>query len=334
MIHFRKPNYIIIGILICIVMIELAPYVITVISPDLCYGCTSIGKLQQKLNNEYNTGYIAWFSYILLFLYIIYLATNLKNQYLKYITIIVCIYLIYLPTLPLLSVMTVLLSMYFKNPPFIHNYHTIFPSSTNIEKSANTIINEFNTYLTNNKIECIRKTNPGFKIENTNSNENCWRALYLKKIGVIDQQMIKHFPNTIKLVEDEQIHNAFFSILDPGVEIPSHVGYYKGYLRYHMGIEIPNNNTGRTDDKAYIVCGDEKYIWKEGEGIVFDDMYLHYVKNPTNQTRVVLYLDVKRKSENPFINFINNAGIYLLENSILLKTFLKNQHNQNKITEL
>ena len=145
--------------------------------------------------------------------------------------------------------------------------------------------------------------------------------------------MIKQFPNTIKLIEDEQIHNAFFSILDPGVEIPPHVGYYKGYLRYHMGIEIPNNNTGRTDDKAYIVCGDEKYIWKEKEGIVFDDMYLHYVKNPTNQRRVVLYLDVKRKSENPIITFINNIGIYLMENSILLKTFLKNQHNQNKISE-
>ena len=101
-----------------------------------------------------------------------------------------------------------------------------------------------------------------------------------------------------------------------------------------MGVEIPNNNTGRTDDKAYIVCGDEKYIWKKGQGIVFDDMYLHYVKNPTNQTRVVLYLDVKRKSENPFINSINNAGIYLVENSILFKTFLKNQHNQNKISEL
>jgi beta-hydroxylase len=235
--------------------------------------------------------------------------------------------------MPLLAVITAVLSIYFKNAPFIHNYHNIFPSSTNIERSADTIINEFNTYLINNKIDCIRKTNPGFKIENTISNTNCWRALYLKKTGAVDQEMIKQFPNTIKLIEDEEIHNAFFSILDPGVEIPPHVGYYKGYLRYHMGIIIPNNSSNDNTNKAYIVCGDEKYIWKEKEGIVFDDMYLHYVKNPTNQTRVVLYLDVKRKSENPIINFINNIGIYLMENSILLKTFLKNQHNQNKISE-
>ena len=298
-----KPNYIIIVILFSIVLIELIPYIITIISPDLCYGCTSIGKFQQKINNEYNLGYIVWLSYICLFFYIIYLASNFKNQYLKYSTILVSIFLIYIPTMPLLAAITAVLSIYFKNPPFIHNYHNIFPSSTNIERSADTIINEFNAYLINNEIDCIRKTNPGFKIENTMSNANCWRALYLKKTGTVDQEMIKQFPNTIKLIEDEQIHNAFFSILDPGVEIPPHVGYYKGYLRYHMGIEIPNNNTGRTDDKAYIVCGDEKYIWKEKEGIVFDDMYLHYVKKSNKSKTSCIIFRCETKIRKSHYNF-------------------------------
>jgi aspartyl/asparaginyl beta-hydroxylase (cupin superfamily) len=97
-----------------------------------------------------------------------------------------------------------------------------------------------------------------------------------------------------------------------------------------MGVVIPNNNSNRMDDKAYIVCGGEKYIWKEKEGVMFDDMYLHYVKNDTNMTRVVLYLDIKRQSH-PVINGINEIGIFLIENSILFNLFLKNQHNQKKI---
>jgi beta-hydroxylase len=132
-------------------------------------------------------------------------------------------------------------------------------------------------------------------------------------------------------LNEDQIHNAFFSILDPGVEIPPHFGYYKGYLRYHLGIVIPNNDTNKNDDKAYIICGGEKYVWKEKEGIVFDDMFLHYVKNPTNKTRVILYIDIKRIFDSTFLNFINNIGIHLIEGSILFKLFLKNQHVQKKI---
>jgi beta-hydroxylase len=239
--------------------------------------------------------------------------------------------MIYLPTFPLINIITLFLCLIYRNPPFISDYRNIFPSSMEIERNSSVIIREFKNYSKNNKPDCIRKTNPGFKIENNSNDDNCWRALYLKKIGKIDNNMIKYFPNTIELLKDKQIHNAFFSILDPGVEIPPHIGYYKGYLRYHMGVVIPNNNTGRIDDKAYIVCGGEKYIWEENKGVVFDDLFLHYVKNPTNQTRVVLYLDIKRKSSSRFFNILNDIGIYLLEESIVFNSFLKNQHSQNKI---
>ena len=237
--------------------------------------------------------------------------------------------MIYLPTIPLLNIITFILSLIYKNPPFINNYHTIFPASIEIENNSNIIIDEFKNYSKNHHPECIRKSTPGFTIENNSIDNNCWRALYLKKAGKINNDIIKYFPDTIKLMKDEQIHNAFFSILDPGVEIPEHTGYYKGYLRYHMGVIIPNNNS--TADKAYIVCGKEKYFWEEHKGIVFDDMYVHYVKNPTTKIRVVLYIDVKRKNNSQFINKLNNFGIYLIENSIVFNIFIKNQHSQNKI---
>jgi len=312
-------------ILVLIMCIELIPYAITFTFPNLCWGCTSIGKIQQELNAKYNLAYLAWFSYTFLVIYI-YASYRFKNVVFKISAFFLLFAMIYVPTLPITNIINLLLCIFFKNSPFIDDYHTIFPASVSIENHATTIIDEFKKYTSIYKPECIRSTNPGFKIELTDNEEHCWRGLYLKKGGEIVNTLISHFPTTTTLLKDPQIHNAFFSILDPGVEIPPHVGYYKGYLRYHLGVVIPN---GR--EKAYIICGGEKYTWREQEGVLFDDMYLHNVKNPTNQLRVVLYIDLVRKSKSYFLNALNQFGIYLIENSIILNTFLKNQHGQTKI---
>jgi len=321
---------VILFILIILSLFEIIPFLITSINPNICYGCTPIGKMHQYLNANNNLAIISWVSYTFLFIYLIYLSWRLKTN-LKYVLIFGCLFMIYLPTLPLVNIISILLCLIYQNPPFINDYYSLFPSSIKIENNSNIIIREFKNYTKDNKPECIRKSNPGFKIETNEIEGKCWRALYLKKAGKIENGMIQNFPNTIQLLKDEQIHNAFFSILDPGVEIPPHVGYYKGYLRYHMGVIIPNNCTKGSEDKAYIVCGGEKYIWKEGKGIVFDDLYLHHVKNPTNKLRVVLYLDIKRKSQSYLVNKLNDMGISLIENSVIFNIFLKNQHSQNKI---
>jgi len=221
------------------------------------------------------------------------------------------------------NIISLLLTIFTKNPPFIHNYKKEFPGATPIEEHTDTIIQEYESYSNKYNPHCIRNKNPGFKIELTRTN-NCWRAIYLKTNGIIRDEMREHFPTTISLVKDAQIHNAFFSILDPGVEIPPHTGYYKGYLRYHLGVVIPEN------DKAYIICGNQKYTWERGQGVLFDDMYMHNVTNPSNQKRVVLYLDIIRNYDG-FLNCINHIGIWAIENSVALKLFLKNQHSQKKI---
>jgi len=121
--------------------------------------------------------------------------------------------------------------------------------------------------------------------------KNCWRAIYIK---VLDKYKIPDFktlcPNLFKIIDKPYVSNAFLSILDGNVDIPEHSGYYKGYLRYHLGYIIPEYK----NKKPFIVCGGEKYEWKEGKGVLFDDMYLHYVKNETPYRRVVLYLDIIR----------------------------------------
>ena len=318
-------------VLLLLSFIEVSPIIATIIKPNLCYGCTRIGKLHQKLNVNIKLAYINWLAYTVLVIYIVYIYSKRSNLVFKLLYYILAVFMLLLPVMPIANIITFILSAYYDNPPFIKEYNEVFPQSQKIESSYADILSEYNNFSSKDKAECIKKSNPGFTIENGSTDENCWRGLFLKKAGKFDENYYNLFPKTIDCLKDEQIHNAFFSILDPGVEIPGHTGYYKGYLRYHLGVIIPNNNSIDSTNKPYIVCGDEKYYWKNGEGIVFDDMYYHYVKNPSNKTRVVLYLDIKRQTDNKLIETINNIGIWLVENSVFLKFFIKNQHNQIKI---
>jgi hypothetical protein len=44
-----------------------------------------------------------------------------------------------------------------------------------------------------------------------------------------------------------------------------------------------------------IIDQGEKYYWHNGEGVIFDDAYLHDAKNDSDEVRVVMWIDVRRK---------------------------------------
>ena len=73
--------------------------------------------------------------------------------------------------------------------------------------------------------------------------------------------------------------------------IPIHVGYYKGFIRYQLGVIIPKET-----EKCYLCVNGEKYNWKEGEDVMFDDTFAHKVYNETEDIRVVVYMDIEREN--------------------------------------
>src|SRR5262249_12937981 len=77
--------------------------------------------------------------------------------------------------------------------------------------------------------------------------------------------------------------------------IPPHDGPYKGVLRYHLGLMVPNAPV----DTVGIRVGGETHGWREGSSLVFDDTYQHEAWNETDETRVVLFLDVVRPLRQP-----------------------------------
>jgi aspartyl/asparaginyl beta-hydroxylase (cupin superfamily) len=108
------------------------------------------------------------------------------------------------------------------------------------------------------------------------------------------------------------VYTAFFSVLEPGQHIKAHWGYWKGFVRYHLGVIIPNDNR---DKKCWIrvnpyaqergqsreaIEQGETYYWHEGQAVLFDDTFLHDAANQTDQVRVVLFLDVARKMPWPY----------------------------------
>ena len=102
-------------------------------------------------------------------------------------------------------------------------------------------------------------------------------------------------PKTAALLDGiPGLFQAFFSILDGGKSIPAHGGPYRGYLRYHLGLVVPERTPRRSGSRT------STYTWQEGESILFDDSWEHEVINDCAEDRVVLIVDIRRPMPFPF----------------------------------
>jgi beta-hydroxylase len=272
-------------------------------------------------------GNISQLIFLLFVLYhIIPVSKSKINIILKSIIIIIIILIPFLILYPILSIYNLILLLYYNNEPFIKNINDVFPENIEFEnnyysKYKNELDIIYNQFL---NIDCIKKNNPFFRIGDIK--EKCWRAIYIKILNEFKIENLEEIcPNLYKILNKPYISNAMLSILDGDVDIPEHYGYFKGYYRYHLGYIIPEYN----NKKPFIVCGNQKYEWEEGKGVLFDDMFNHYVRNDTPYRRVVLYLDVIRPELKDDI--ITNNILYLLSNNYFIKKLDKSQHTQNEI---
>jgi len=111
---------------------------------------------------------------------------------------------------------------------------------------------------------------------------------------------------------------AFFSILAPGKHIPAHRGPFKGVIRYHLGLLVPE-----PAERCRIRVGTEIRHWREGESLVFDDTYEHEVWNDTSGRRAVLFLDVVRPLRFPASTF-NDLILALIKRSPFVQDGVQN----------
>ena len=131
------------------------------------------------------------------------------------------------------------------------------------------------------------------------SNDDKWKFFFLKCANIKFRKNVALMPQTMAIVDKyPEIVSAYLSILAPHKSLPMHRGPWSGVLRAHLGVVVPV--PADASKKPHLIVDGLRYEWKEGEVVFFDDTYEHEAHNPTDEIRVVLFLDVLRPLPWPY----------------------------------
>jgi aspartyl/asparaginyl beta-hydroxylase (cupin superfamily) len=172
-----------------------------------------------------------------------------------------------------------------------------FPWIREIEAEWGTIREELDAVLDD------REDLPNFQDisvdQHSLTSDDNWKTYFLYGFGFKAERNCAACPETTRLVEAiPGMKTAFFSILSPHKHIPDHRGPYKGVLRYHLGLRIPEPR-----EQCRIRVGEDVRHWEEGRSLVFDDTFNHEAWNDTDGVRVVLFVDFVRPLRQPAAAF-------------------------------
>lgn len=127
-----------------------------------------------------------------------------------------------------------------------------------------------------------------------------WGRFYLKWYDEPQPSALEFCPYTTQLVRDiPGVKAVLFASLPPGARLPRHRDPYSGSLRFHMGLITPN------DPACFIDVDGERYHWRDGEAVMFDETFIHYAENATEQNRIILFADIERPMKYRWAQAVN-----------------------------
>ncbi len=116
-----------------------------------------------------------------------------------------------------------------------------------------------------------------------------WSRFYLNWYGYTHHSARRLCPRTTEiLLQVPAVHGAMFAFLSGRSKLTRHADPLAVSLRYHLGLATPNS------DDCFINVDGRNQSWRDGEVLMFDETYLHYVRNDTDSDRLILMCDVKR----------------------------------------
>jgi aspartate beta-hydroxylase len=120
-----------------------------------------------------------------------------------------------------------------------------------------------------------------------------WRTLIMKAYGVDVPENLRRCPTVASLVAQcPEVVSCLLSFLAPGKHIPVHRGPFRGILRFHLMLSMPNDENGHP--ACVMDIDGAQYRIADGESLLWDDTYPHEVWNQSNEVRIALLLDVWR----------------------------------------
>lgn len=172
--------------------------------------------------------------------------------------------------------------------------NAIFPWTDYLKAQAPTIRAEADALLRDRmSVPSVREISPDHaKI----AVDDKWRSFFLWGYGVKIADNCAKCPETARILENiPGLLTAFYSVMLAGAHVPRHTGPTKAILTSHLGLVIP-----REREKCHMQVGEtNNIVWKEGEIVIFDDMFPHEVWNDTDEDRIILLLHIKRPLKFP-----------------------------------
>lgn len=121
-----------------------------------------------------------------------------------------------------------------------------------------------------------------------------WRMLVVKAYGVRFAANAAKAPRLAALVEQcPDVLTASLSFLAPFKHVPPHRGPFRGVIRYYLPLSVPPAEDGLPGSTLTIDGRD--YRLGDGEPLLWDDTFVHEVRNRADDVRIALLLDVRRK---------------------------------------
>lgn len=128
-----------------------------------------------------------------------------------------------------------------------------------------------------------------------------WKRFYLKWYQDPMHSARTLCPETLALIENlPSVNAAMFALLPKNSFLYKHRDPYAGSLRYHLGLITPNS------EQCSIHVDGQKYFWRDGEDVIFDETYIHHAENETDQDRIILFCDIRRPLKNRLASKFNH----------------------------
>ncbi|MFC3107666.1 lipid A hydroxylase LpxO [Undibacterium arcticum] len=119
--------------------------------------------------------------------------------------------------------------------------------------------------------------------------KNGWKRFYLKWYDASHPSAEELCPKTVALLRQlPSVKAAMFAELGPDGKLNPHRDPFAGSLRYHLGLVTPN------DDKCFIEVDGQRYSWRDGQAVVFDETFIHWAHNGSDSNRIILFCDIER----------------------------------------
>lgn len=134
--------------------------------------------------------------------------------------------------------------------------------------------------------------------------KNGWSQFYLNWYGYTHHSALALCPKTVSiLARVPSLNGAMFALLPPGSQLSRHADPMACSLRYHLGLATPNS------DSCFINIDGREHSWRDGKVLMFDETYLHWARNDSDQPRLILMCDINRPTNmlGSLVNFFYKA---------------------------